>query len=354
MAAFYAWLLILFYRIASRSRRSGVFRFRPLQRDQSEIEKIVYRMAEILFAAEITFCGLHRSMSQQELNLLQFTAAIMAQLRAGSPQIMRRNVLQSGSLATSSDHVPDNILRDAVTPHLAQSGDRSKDFAIADPSGACPLVQGSFDPRRNGHRANVATFADQINHRPMALTHLDVVELQANEFRSAKTTTEEHGQHGVIALGTHTITTSTLEYFRTLLGAQPVAGAESELLNALHSAYPGSQLWTQQASVGGFMSQATNGGKLLVDGIGGQMSGFQIQAIAHDDDAVEGQPRLGTVPGDKLVDGILVDPARCWRSEAIENCRFAMIEVRQAEYPATIDRLTSRFAHDDGLPCRSI
>jgi len=42
-------------------------------------------MPEILFAAEIAFCGLHRSMAQQELNLLQFTTAIMAQLRTGSP-----------------------------------------------------------------------------------------------------------------------------------------------------------------------------------------------------------------------------------------------------------------------------
>jgi hypothetical protein len=42
-------------------------------------------MPEILFAAEIAFCGLHRSMAQQELNLPQFTTAIMAQLRTGSP-----------------------------------------------------------------------------------------------------------------------------------------------------------------------------------------------------------------------------------------------------------------------------
>lgn len=121
-----------------------------------------------------------------------------------------------------------------------------------------------------------ATFAYQINYGPMALTHLNVVELQADEFRSAKAATEQHGQHGVIALGTHTVTKSRLEYFRTLLCAQSVAGAESELLDAFHSANPSSQLWTQQASVGGFVRQATHGGKLLVDGIGGQMSGFQI------------------------------------------------------------------------------
>src|SRR5205807_1566438 len=120
-----------------------------------------HRMSKILFAAEIAFCCLHGGMSQQELDLLKFTTAIMAQLRTGSPQIMRSNVLQSGLLAARSDHVPDNVLRDTITPHFSQSGDRSKDFAVTYPSGVCPLVQRGFDPCGNGDGANVAAFADQ-------------------------------------------------------------------------------------------------------------------------------------------------------------------------------------------------
>ena len=60
---------------------------------RSEIEKVVYWMPEILFAAEITFCGLDGCMPQQKLNLLQFTATVVAQLRTGSPQIVRGDVL---------------------------------------------------------------------------------------------------------------------------------------------------------------------------------------------------------------------------------------------------------------------
>jgi len=44
----------------------------------------------------------------------------------------------------------------------------------------------------------------------------------------------------------------------------------------------------------------------LVDGVGGQMPRFQVHAIAHNHDAVEGQSRLGAIPGDELVDGVLV------------------------------------------------
>jgi len=34
---------------------------------------------------------------------------------------------------------------------------------------ACPVVESGFDPVRNGHGANVATLADQIDHCPVTL-----------------------------------------------------------------------------------------------------------------------------------------------------------------------------------------
>lgn len=74
-------------------------------------------------------------MSQKKLDLLQFAPAIMTQLGTGSPQVVGGNVLQPGALATASDHIPDNILRDASAPYLSQSGNGSKDFALADPGG---------------------------------------------------------------------------------------------------------------------------------------------------------------------------------------------------------------------------
>ena len=187
--------------------------FLLIHRIRSEIEQVINWMPEILFASQIAFCGLHRCVSEQKLNLLQFTAAIMAQLGTGSPQIMRGDVLQSGFLAAGSDHVPDNVLRDTMAPHLPESGNCSKDFAPFHASGSCPLVQSGLDPCWNWHRADVATFADQIDHGPVALTHLDIVELQANQFRSAETATEQHGQHRVIALGTHRVSPRMLEDF---------------------------------------------------------------------------------------------------------------------------------------------
>jgi hypothetical protein len=75
-----------------------------------------------------------------------------------------------------------------------------------------------------------------------------------------------------------------------------------------------------------------------------------VQAVTNDYDAVESEAGFGAVPSNELIDGVLVNPARSWRAEAIEHCQFAMIQIRQAKHSATVIRLDSLFAHNDGLP----
>jgi hypothetical protein len=93
VAAFYALFKQLFYSFTGTVRPDGFLIFLPPYLIRSEVEKIVYWVSEVLFAAEIAFRGLNGCMPQQELNLLQFTTAIMAQLRAGPPKIVWSNVL---------------------------------------------------------------------------------------------------------------------------------------------------------------------------------------------------------------------------------------------------------------------
>ena len=214
---------------------------------RSEVKKVVHWMSEILFAAEIAFRCLDGCMPQQELNLLQLATATVAQFRAGSPQVMRRNMLQARSLAATLDYVPHDILRDAFPPHLSRPGNCSKDPSLRHPGCYYPLIECRFDPLWNGHRADVAALADQVYHRPVPLAHLDFIQLQAHKFRSAKTTTEQHGQHRVVALGTHRFAKRMSEHFRTLFCAQPVSGAKAELFDSLDSADARRQLGTEQA-----------------------------------------------------------------------------------------------------------
>ena len=181
MAAFYPLPTCLFYRVG-RFHCGGfiiVFLRPPLR---SELKKVVHWMSEILFAAEIAFRRLDRCMPQQELNLLQLATAAVAQLRTGSPQVMRCNVLQACSLAAGLDYVPHDILRDAFPPHLSRSGKPSKDPSLCDLGCYYPLIECRFDPLWNGHRADVAALADQIYHRPVPLAHLDLIQLQTHKF----------------------------------------------------------------------------------------------------------------------------------------------------------------------------
>jgi hypothetical protein len=67
-------------------------------------------MPEVLFASEVSFRGLNRRVAEQELNLLQFAAVGMAQFGAGSPQVVRRDPLQSRFLAAALHHIPNDVL----------------------------------------------------------------------------------------------------------------------------------------------------------------------------------------------------------------------------------------------------
>ena len=84
MAAFYPLPKCLFHRVGGfHCDRFTIVYMRPAVR--SEVEKVIYRMSEILFAAEIAFRRLDGCMAQQELNLLQLATAVMTQLRTGPP-----------------------------------------------------------------------------------------------------------------------------------------------------------------------------------------------------------------------------------------------------------------------------
>jgi hypothetical protein len=75
MAAFYPWLVCLFYRFVGLVRRDRFLTFRLLLGIRSEVKKIVHGMPEILFAAEIAFRGLDRCVPQK-LNLPRSAAAV--------------------------------------------------------------------------------------------------------------------------------------------------------------------------------------------------------------------------------------------------------------------------------------
>ena len=173
VAALYAFARGCFYRRGPFHRggpkvRPLLLHFRP------QLETIVDRASEILLAAKIPLSRLHRRMAQQELNLLQFTTTVVAQLRAGSPQVVRRDVLQTHPLTTPPNHVKDYILRDALPPNLPRPGDCTEYPSLPDTGRSWPLIESRLDPFWYGYGANVPAFADQIHYRPVTLADLDL------------------------------------------------------------------------------------------------------------------------------------------------------------------------------------
>lgn len=181
MAAFYSLLLCFFYRrrVPHRDRFNALF---ALLRVRCQVEEIVDRMPQILFAAEISFCRLHGRMPQQELYLFQLATTDVAQLGTSSPQVVRCDMLQARSLTGGSDHVPDNILRDAKTPSLSRPPNSSKNPSLRDPGCQRPLIECIFDPFGNWYGADVAALANQIHDCPVPLAHLEIIQLQADQF----------------------------------------------------------------------------------------------------------------------------------------------------------------------------
>ena len=95
-------------------------------------------------------------------------------------------MLQTRSLATGPHYIPHHVLRDALAPYLVRSGDRPKNSSLGYPGGRRPLVERDFGPFGNGNRANVTALANQVHDCPVALSHLDFIQLQADKFRSRK------------------------------------------------------------------------------------------------------------------------------------------------------------------------
>src|SRR5687767_11690257 len=89
-------------------------------------EPIVYCPGQILFTSNVSFGGLNGRMSQQELDLLQFTTRGVAQASASSPEVVGSQGLDSNTGRTPLDDVPDDILGDSVAPYCPVLSNRTE------------------------------------------------------------------------------------------------------------------------------------------------------------------------------------------------------------------------------------
>ena len=135
-----------------------------------DADVVVHGSANPLLAAEIALSCLHGNVAKKKLDLIQFSTRCMAQLRAPTPQIMRRYLRKPEYPRVLFHDMPDYSFRHAVTPVfvcLTDTSDSGRDSGCSHPE-----IDRPFDPFGNRYGSNVAAFADQINYGPMFLALL--------------------------------------------------------------------------------------------------------------------------------------------------------------------------------------
>src|ERR1043165_9240852 len=130
-------------------------------------------------------------MAEQELNLLQFSSGRVAPARTAATKIVRGKLFNSGPLGAFPYDVPDDVLRETISPYHTVLADRSKYATVLD-TGCCrPRVNSLLHPIRNRNRPNMASFSDQIDNRPMPLPLLNPFAYETDRFRTPQTTTQQ-------------------------------------------------------------------------------------------------------------------------------------------------------------------
>ena len=111
-------------------------------------------------------------MTKQKLDLVQFTSGIATQAGASPTKVMWCQILNGCSLGAVLNDMPHDAFRYARSPGFACATHAPKHAAFAHAGGPKPAIDGGLDPVRDGHRSNVPTLPDQINHGPVILPSL--------------------------------------------------------------------------------------------------------------------------------------------------------------------------------------
>jgi hypothetical protein len=139
-----------------------------------QANSVIDSIAKPLLTVQVAFCRLDRNVAQQKLNLLQFTASLMAQAGACASEIVRRESRNLTVFCLLLHDAPDDLGAEAGCPDPSSLIDRAKESASGDSVSLHPRVNSSFYPVRNRNCSNVAALADKIGNNPALLPLLDI------------------------------------------------------------------------------------------------------------------------------------------------------------------------------------
>jgi hypothetical protein len=112
-----------------------------------------------------------------------------------------------------------------------------------------------------------------------------------------------------------------------LFRCEPVAEADAKTADAFHAADARGQFGAQEAGVGRLVRHAANGCQTEVDCRRRVLPLFEVDPIAENNRAIEGEPRLRTVPGNEFTNGVIVGPLAAGGRQAVQHRRFGLLEI---------------------------
>jgi len=113
-------------------------------------------------------------MSEQELDLLELSACLVAQSGTGTAEIVRRNAMQATFRGRRLYDAPYDFWTETAGRDPAGLIDRANNRAGRKASSGQPVVDRKLDPGWNWHRSNVTTFANKIGDDPVLFSLLEV------------------------------------------------------------------------------------------------------------------------------------------------------------------------------------
>ena len=85
-------------------------------------------------------------MSKQKLDLVQLATGKMAEPRAAAPEIMRRELFDTGTLCGGLDDLPQYLGRHACSSDPTRFVDGSKECGFGDATGFLPFIDSCLYP----------------------------------------------------------------------------------------------------------------------------------------------------------------------------------------------------------------
>jgi hypothetical protein len=92
-----------------------------------EPDRVSHGILKTLLAAKIPFCGFDGNVSQEKLNLLEFTSRLMAESCSCPAQVMWSKAHQTAVGGSVFHDGPDHLGRETVSPHSSCFVDGSKE-----------------------------------------------------------------------------------------------------------------------------------------------------------------------------------------------------------------------------------